>query len=645
MSKIIDLPDGSVMDEKNCLYEFNGEYVNGKAVIPDGVEDIADYVFDCDSAEVFSSYDNGLYLGSKENPYKYFYKISLDTRIAQKLSSLHPDTEYICSQAFYEYCFSGPLVLPAKVKTIGKRAFWNCFAEKIVIPYGCKKIGSEAFISRHFQKPDIIIPDSVSEIEKGAFKGVPVGSIKASPAVFALIGKIFLLDAFEKYLSRGRTEEEDLIWLPEIAKAKTSFVTNTFNSPNSRDFLIALENKWIKTADYDKVMDFAVASGDVELKAALLDYSLKPTEKQIEKKETAEFEKAIGARKLSVSDIKKLWKYRTDDDGKITLTKYVGNETVPYVPNVIGKTTVTRIATEAFSCCRSIEEVYIPEGIVAIGKSAFSFCSKLKSVVLPESLIVVGDDSFLDCVSLEQKPDISKVSLKNCDTNAEIEYDYCNLDVLKNEWDYCIYSRSNECAIKKYKGNGYEIKVPERIFGVPVTEIGMDCFSTGLTSTSCGSGAQQKHNKSIVSITLPDTVKKILSRAFSGCKSLKSINIPQECDIGSGVFLGCEKLASKDKLIIFNDIVYQCTDKSSCYSVYHINQERFDVVIPQGVKKIADGAFSNCKYVDSVTVPDSVTDIEKYSFSNCSDQLMIKCRAGSYAETFAKENGLKYEIN
>ena len=47
--------------------------------------------------------------------------------------------------------------------------------------------------------------------------------------------------------------------------------------------------------------------------------SLKTIEKQIEKKETAEFEKAIGLRKLTVSDIKKLWKYRTDDDGKITL--------------------------------------------------------------------------------------------------------------------------------------------------------------------------------------------------------------------------------------------------------------------------------------------------------------------------------------
>lgn len=644
MSKIIDLPDGSFMDEKNCLYRFNGEYVNGKAIIPDGVEDIADYVFDCDSAEVFSSYDNGLYLGSKENPYKYFYKISLDTRISKKLSSLHPDTEYICSQVFYEYCFSGSLVLPAKVKTIGKRAFWNCFAEKIVIPYGCKKIGSEAFISRHFQKPDIIIPDSVSEIEKGAFKGVPVGSIKASPAVFALIGKTFLLDAFEKYLSRGRTEEEDLKWLPEIAKAKTSFVTNTFKNPNSRDFLIALENKWIKTADYDKVMDFAVASGDVELKAALLDYSLKPTEKQIEKKETAEFEKAIGVRKLSVSDIKKLWKYRTDDDGKITLTKYISNETVPYVPSVIGKTTVTRIATEAFGSCDSIEEVYIPEGVVAIGESAFSHCRKLKSVVLPESLMVVGEDLFCGCELLEQKPDISKVSLKNCDTNAEIEYDYCNLDVLKNDWDFSVYRNSDKCVINKYTGNQIVIKVPERIFGVPVTEIGMDCFSTGLTSWSYGSGARQKHNRSIVSIALPDTVKRIWSRAFSGCKSLASLNVPEECEIGSDVFLGCEKLANAEKLIIFNDIIYQCTDKSSCYSFYPIKQERFDVMIPQGVKKIAGGAFSNCKYVDSVIVPDSVTEIEKYAFSKCSDQLVIKCHAGSYAKTYAKENNIPFEI-
>ena len=258
--------------------------------------------------------------------------------------------------------------------------------------------------------------------------------------------------------------------------------------------------------------------------------------------------------------------------------------------------------------------------------------------------MVVGEDLFSGCDLLEQKPDVSKVCLKNCDINAEIEYDYCNLDILKSEWDYSLLSSSNKCIINKYKGNQIKIKVPERIFGVPVTEIGPACFSTGLSNVGYGSTNQQKHNRWIESIELPDTVKIIYNRAFCGCKSLESLIVPKECKIGNDAFFGCEKLANSEKIIIFNDILYQCTDKSSWYSFYPIKQERFDVVVPQGVKKISGGAFCNCKYVDSVTIPDSVTEISGYAFSRCSDHLVIKCHAGSYAETYAKENGIKYEI-
>ena len=650
MSNVINLSDGSLMDEKNCLCKFNGEYVNGKAVIPDDVEDINESVFkDSELEKVCTVYEKGYYLGSKDNPYKYYYKAFAFTPVG---NNMHPDTEYICHHAFYWARLGvDELVLPPKIKAIGEGAFRQCKGKKIVVPESCLKIGENAFEADY--PPQIVIPNSVVEIAKGAFKksksGTPYSHVSASPLILSLVGRNFLFEAFEEYLKNGRTPEEDQKWLPEIAKSKGAFVSNTLKKPNSRDFMIALENKWIKTVDYDKVMDFAVASGDVELKAALLDYSLKPTEKQIEKKETAEFEKAIGLRKLTVSDIKKLWKYRTDDDGNITLTKYIGEESAPYIPISIGKTKATRIATDAFCGCRSIEDVFVPDGIVAIGKSAFSFCSKLKSVVLPKSLMVVGEDLFSGCVSLEQEPDISKVCLGNCDTTAEIEYDYCNLDVLKSEWDFGVYSNPNKCVIKKYLGNQIEIKVPERIFGVPVTEIGMECFSTGQTNSSYGSSEQQKHNRFIESVELPDTVKKICNKAFAGCKSLERINIPQECDIGSYVFLGCEKLASEDSLIIFNDILYQCTDKTSCYSFHPVSQEPLDIVIPNGVKEIHELAFSHCKCVVSVTVPDSVTHIGDSAFFECRNlesvtvernDVFVGSHAFQWCEKLADDSGL-----
>ena len=55
MSEVKRLPDGSLMNEENCLYGYSWEYVNGKPVIPDGVEDISAFTFS--QKEMFNEYD------------------------------------------------------------------------------------------------------------------------------------------------------------------------------------------------------------------------------------------------------------------------------------------------------------------------------------------------------------------------------------------------------------------------------------------------------------------------------------------------------------------------------------------------------------------------------------------------------------
>ena len=42
-----------------------------------------------------------------------------------------------------------------------------------------------------------------------------------------------------------------------------------------------------------------------------------------------------------------------------------------------------------------------------------------------------------------------------------------------------------------------------------------------------------------------------------------------------------------------------------------------DVVIPNGVTSIGDYAFSNCSNITSINIPDSVTYIGKYAFLGC----------------------------
>lgn len=66
------------------------------------------------------------------------------------------------------------------------------------------------------------------------------------------------------------------------------------------------------------------------------------------------------------------------------------------------------------------------------------------------------------------------------------------------------------------------------------------------------------------------------------------------------------------------------------------------VIIPDKVETIGAWAFHDCDFVTSVTIPDSVTSIDDYAFSSC-DKLTIRCKKGSYAESYAIENDISYE--
>lgn len=462
-SLVIVLPDGSLMNEDKQLYHFDGELVHGKAIIPDGVEDISEYAFRSaygEAKEVCSEYRGGYYLGSKDNPYKYLYRIMNSARDKARFEGFHPDTEYICQNAFYGYGDSrygsahpaSKLVLPPKLKGIGEKAFYNAKVDRIYVPEGCKRIGAEAF-KVQYGHPIVTLPASIETIGKAAFtkdKYKGYDYVIAPPAVLAMIGRYFLIAGFRKYLdSHERTIEEDAIWLQEIVKVKTSLVSSALVDRHESSLLFAVQYNLTKAADYEMILSAAEKSQNAELLAAVLATKNKPTEKQIARKDKIEEDKAFGLRKLSISDIKKLWEYRKDYDENITLERYMGQEATPMIPQTIGKTKVVRIAKRAFSNLDCIESVIIPEGIVGIGSKVFANCRNLTSVQFPSSLMVMGNDVFRGCTKLKNAPQPSENQL------SEIEYqkqmDYCDINDI--EWGYDIDISKNSCTILSYKGS------------------------------------------------------------------------------------------------------------------------------------------------------------------------------------------------
>ena len=69
-----------------------------------------------------------------------------------------------------------------------------------------------------------------------------------------------------------------------------------------------------------------------------------------------------------------------------------------------------------------------------------------------------------------------------------------------------------------------------------------------------------------------------------------------------------------------------------------------NITIPSGVTTIGSAAFQACTNLTNITIPSSVTSIEIYAFFEC-PPLTIRGNSGSYAETYAKNNGLKFVVD
>ncbi len=93
--------------------------------------------------------------------------------------------------------------------------------------------------------------------------------------------------------------------------------------------------------------------------------------------------------------LKNEYKY-TEQDGKLTITEYVGSDLEVSVPKSINGMKVAVIGEEAFKG-KQIRSVTLPSGIEKIDWFAFSGCTVLESISIPSSVMSVGYGAFEYC--------------------------------------------------------------------------------------------------------------------------------------------------------------------------------------------------------------------------------------------------------
>lgn len=176
-----------------------------------------------------------------------------------------------------------------------------------------------------------------------------------------------------------------------------------------------------------------------------------------------------------------------------------------------------------------------------------------------------------------------------------------------------------------------EIVIPETIEGYPVTIIDEHAFYgyeeliwiTIPDSVTYIRDYAFKNCKSLFSVTIPDSVISIGWSAFENCYNLTSITIPDSVNwIGYMAFCECTRLTNVyiSDVAEWCDITFQSAPSNPLRyaSKLYLNGELVrDLVIPDGVTRIRELAFSSCDCLTSVTIPDSVTRIDVSAFSVC----------------------------
>jgi len=92
----------------------------------------------------------------------------------------------------------------------------------------------------------------------------------------------------------------------------------------------------------------------------------------------------------------------TDNEGKITITGYIGKSKDAVIPGKINNLPVTAIGDKAFLGVdedadqpknNQLSSVFIPDGVTKIGHLAF-FCNELTGVIIPNTVTFIGDGAF-----------------------------------------------------------------------------------------------------------------------------------------------------------------------------------------------------------------------------------------------------------
>ena len=521
-------------------------------------------------------------------------------------------------------------IIPDSVTSIRNSAFHSCSnLTSVTIPNSVTSIGYRAFCNCPLLI-NVEIPNSVEKIEYGAF-----GYIGGNENNSGDVNTIFVVYCANNSVAASYAEENG--------------ITHKTLCTGSHTY----SNEW--TVDREATID---------------DFGIK----------SRHCTKCGFATDITVIPQKYELIYETDDENNLCVSGYKGKPVNVVVPSEVDGKRVTSIGYSAFSGCKSLTSITIPDsvtcigsfyscenlieiivnldnknytsvngilfnkdktelicypsgkfgmrytipnGVTSIGDSAFSSCSNLTSITIPNSVTSIGDSAFGGCSSL------TSVTIPNSVTSIGDEA-FWSCSSLTS---ITIPDRVTSIGWYAFKYCSSLIAIDVAVDNENYTAVDGVLFSNDTKNIIC-----YPEGKTDKSYTIPNGVTSIGNWAFQNCTSLTSITIPDSVtSIGDSAFEYCTSLTS---ITIPNSVTnidwYAfrfCTSLTNIEiprNVTSIGQQVFDncislknIAIPNSVTSIGEYAFRDCSSLTSVTIPDGVMSIGDSAFSSCSSLTSI----------------------
>lgn len=223
-----------------------------------------------------------------------------------------------------------------------------------------------------------------------------------------------------------------------------------------------------------------------------------------------------------------------------------------------------------------VPETYNGKPVSTILENAFNGATNLKEIVIPSTITAVGENAFTNCGKLKYNEQDGALYLGN-ESNP-----------------YLILVEAKDTSISKCTVNEKTVAICSDAF------------------YNCGS---------LQIVNIPNSVKSIGARAFYNCSRISVINIPEGIDfIGSETFYNClsiEKVTIPASVITISPSAF-----SSCKGLTNVTFAKNSLLT-----SIGNSAFSTCTSLKSITIPKGVLNIGDHKANKNTDGAFYNCKS------------------